>query len=167
MTIDERWFERGEDMKERVSAGGVVVRVERGLALTALVRELHPSGEEYDGYVLPKGRVEPGEEIAATALREIAEETGLTEVHRLADLATLERRSYELDLWSINHYGLYITEQIEGTILDTKHHHGMAWFALDELPPMFWPDEREMLTWERNHIYGQVIAYQNPGRRKP
>lgn len=154
-------------MKERVSAGGVVVRVERGLVLTALVRELHDNGEEYDGYVLPKGRLEPGEAVAETAVREIAEETGLTEVEHLVDLATLERRSYELDLWSINHYGLYITEQVEGTIIDTEHHHGMAWFSLDDLPPMFWPDEREMLARERNRIYGQVIAYQNPGKRKP
>lgn len=53
------------------SSGGVVFREEDGQIWVALVS---PYG---DRWVLPKGIVERGEDAAQTALREVAEETGL------------------------------------------------------------------------------------------
>lgn len=56
-------------MIEAVSCGGVVIY--RGKILT-----LYKSYKNrYDGWVLPKGTVEAGEEYKETALREVAEET--------------------------------------------------------------------------------------------
>ena len=58
-------------MIEAVSCGGVVIY--RGKILT-----LYKSYKnKYDGWVLPKGTVEAGEEYKETALREVAEETGV------------------------------------------------------------------------------------------
>lgn len=58
-------------MIEAVSCGGVVIY--RGKILT-----LYKSYKnKYDGWVLPKGTVEAGEEYKDTALREVAEETGV------------------------------------------------------------------------------------------
>lgn len=58
-------------MIEAVSCGGVVIY--RGKILT-----LYKSYKnKYDGWVLPKGTVEVGEEYKETALREVAEETGV------------------------------------------------------------------------------------------
>ena len=58
-------------MIEAVSCGGVVIY--RGKILT-----LYKSYKSrYDGWVLPKGTVEDGEEYKDTALREVAEETGV------------------------------------------------------------------------------------------
>ncbi len=58
-------------MIEAVSCGGVVIY--RGKILT-----LYKSYKNrYDGWVLPKGTVEIGEEYKETALREVAEETGV------------------------------------------------------------------------------------------
>ncbi len=58
-------------MIEAVSCGGVVIY--RGKILT-----LYKSYKNrYDGWVLPKGTVEAGEEYKETALREVAEETGV------------------------------------------------------------------------------------------
>ena len=58
-------------MIEAVSCGGVVIY--RGKILT-----LYKSYKSrYDGWVLPKGTVEAGEEDKDTALREVAEETGV------------------------------------------------------------------------------------------
>ena len=58
-------------MIEAVSCGGVVIY--RGKILT-----LYKSYKSrYDGWVLPKGTVEAGEEYKDTALREVAEETGV------------------------------------------------------------------------------------------
>ena len=58
-------------MIEAVSCGGVVIY--RGKILT-----LYKSYKnKYDGWVLTKGTVEVGEEYKETALREVAEETGV------------------------------------------------------------------------------------------
>ena len=58
-------------MIEAVSCGGVVIY--RGKILT-----LYKSyTNKYDGWVLPKGTVEAGEEYKETALREVAEESGV------------------------------------------------------------------------------------------
>lgn len=159
--IDEQWYTRPEGLPERVSAGGVVARIERGIIYIALVRE-----GNLPGYVLPKGGVESGESIEEAAVREIREEAGLTDIHPIAPLATLERCNLSRELWSVNHYGLYFTTQENGEIEDTEHHHGMAWFALENLPEMFWPDEATMLTHKRMAIYDQVIAHKNPKGRK-
>lgn len=164
--IDETWYERPDDLPERISAGGVVVRIEGGAILVALVRELNNALIELDGYVLPKGGLEEGESVEDGAKREIQEEIGLTEVSRLGALGILERQTENRTHWSINHYGLYITQQVEGEILDKDHHFGMAWFPLDSLPPLFWPDEEKLLRDQRLHIYDLAIAHQNPKARK-
>ena len=58
-------------MIEAVSCGGVVIY--RGKILT-----LYKSYKnKYDGWVLPKGTVEAGEEYKETARREVAEESGV------------------------------------------------------------------------------------------
>lgn len=165
-TIDQTWYERDPEIPERVSAGGVVVRIERGVLLVALVREIESQGETLPGYVLPKGGVEAGEDREAGARREIQEEVGLTEVTWLAPVATLERHDLYRKYWSISHYDLFVTEQIEGEILDKDHHFGMGWFPLDDLPDMFWPCEQRMLARHRKEIYDAVITKQNPYKRK-
>ena len=161
LTIDSTWYDRPGGVGERVSAGGAVVRIERGNLLVALVHE-----KGCTGYVLPKGGVHPDETLETGALREIEEESGLTEVHPLEKLAVLERLNEKKDTWSINHYFLYITEQISGTILDTEHHDALIWAPLDALPGMFWPDEKQLLETRRMTIYDRVIARQNPRKRK-
>lgn len=58
-------------MIEATSCGGVVIY--RGKILT-----LYKSYKnKYEGWVLPKGTVEPGEEFQDTAIREVLEETGV------------------------------------------------------------------------------------------
>jgi 8-oxo-dGTP pyrophosphatase MutT (NUDIX family) len=155
--IDASWFTRDTALPERLTAGGVVVRVEKGLIWVALVCE-----RDIEGYVLPKGGVDAGESIEMAALREIEEESGLTDLARLGEVAILERHDSKKRFWSIIHYGLYITKQVEGVIKDTENHYGLAWFAIDALPDtMFWPDERVMIASNRKRIVEQVIAWQN------
>lgn len=161
LTIDESWYVRTDDLKERISAGGVVIRIDRGVLLLALVHE-----KGCTGCVLPKGGVKGEESMEEGALREIEEESGLTEISKVGDLAVLERLSEKKDYWSINHYFLYVTEQVDGTILDTEHHDEMIWAPLDTLPEMFWPDEHKLLERHRRTIYDQIIGFQNPKKRK-
>ena len=57
---------------EAISCGGVVIF--RGKILL-LYKNIH---NKYDGWVLPKGTVEDGEEHPETALREVKEESGVS-----------------------------------------------------------------------------------------
>jgi 8-oxo-dGTP pyrophosphatase MutT (NUDIX family) len=56
---------------EETSAGGIVFRLERGKPRYLLIRD------SYQNWGFPKGHLEPGEEPATAAVREVAEETGL------------------------------------------------------------------------------------------
>lgn len=53
-----------------ISSGGIVYRRHRGVTEVALIRVR-------DRWCLPKGKVEEGEGVQETALREVREETGL------------------------------------------------------------------------------------------
>jgi len=61
-------------VRREFSAGGVVVRRIRGDWRLAAIR---PGGKPPGTWALPKGLVDDGEDPAATALREVREETGL------------------------------------------------------------------------------------------
>ncbi len=58
-------------MEEAVSCGGVVIFRGKILLLYKNFKN------RYEGWVLPKGTVEPGEEHEETALREVKEESGV------------------------------------------------------------------------------------------
>ena len=62
-------------MQREFSAGGVIVRRLRGRWWVAAIR---PNGKPEGVWALPKGLIDPGETGAETAVREVAEETGLT-----------------------------------------------------------------------------------------
>ena len=58
-------------MAEAISCGGVVIFRGKILILYKNFRS------RYEGWVLPKGTVEPGDQFEETALREVREETGV------------------------------------------------------------------------------------------
>ena len=61
-------------MSREFSAGGVLVRRLRGRFWVAAIR---PQGKPEGTWALPKGLIDPGETGAETAVREVAEETGV------------------------------------------------------------------------------------------
>src|SRR5438876_11966582 len=61
-------------VRREFSAGGVIVRRLRGAWVMAAIR---PEGKEPGVWVLPKGLIAEGERADETALREVAEETGV------------------------------------------------------------------------------------------
>ena len=69
-------------MKRTESAGGVVLN-SSGLVLVV--------SQHGTSWSLPKGRIEPGEDRMAAALREIHEESGITELELVEELGGYER----------------------------------------------------------------------------
>jgi 8-oxo-dGTP pyrophosphatase MutT (NUDIX family) len=70
--------------KEEVSAGGIVFRREGDRTLFLIIRD------PYRHWGFPKGHLEPGEEPAQAALREVAEEAGIGGLELRAPIETIE-----------------------------------------------------------------------------
>ncbi len=79
---------RGGGRRERArietSAGGVIVRRNTGEPHVLLIRD------PYENWGLPKGHLEPTETPAEAATREVAEETGLSQLTILDVLPTID-----------------------------------------------------------------------------
>ncbi|MEY4550879.1 MAG: hypothetical protein RL685_7074 [Pseudomonadota bacterium] len=148
--IDDSWYVRPLNVAERLSAGGIVVRVQQGEPLIALAHE-----KSYKGPVLPKGGVEPGEELLQAAQREIAEEAGLRELTLIAPLGKLERLTYDKLMWATTHFFLFTTEELTGVPTDSAHQQEPSWRRLDQLEDMFWPCQRQLILQHADLIRRQ------------
>ena len=71
-----------QQVKKTQSAGGVVLNPE-GLVLVVKQRG--------DSWSLPKGHIDPGEDALSAAVREIAEESGVTQVDLIMPLGNYTR----------------------------------------------------------------------------
>jgi 8-oxo-dGTP pyrophosphatase MutT (NUDIX family) len=82
-------------MKKVISAGGIVIRnnPNKQILLTIFTH--------IKGLGFPKGHVEEGETFEQTAIREVAEETGLTELKIVKKLGVITRLSTEKDGTSV------------------------------------------------------------------
>lgn len=155
--IDDSWYIRTSGLAEVTSAGGVVLRQDDGRVSVALITELdHPH------YVLPKGHVEAGESIEAAARREVGEEAGLHELQLIRPLGARQRQNLERTKWKTIHYFLYTTNEVEFDPIEGDKHPDAGWFPLDELPILFWPDQREMLAELRRLIHSQGVESLSP-----
>jgi 8-oxo-dGTP pyrophosphatase MutT (NUDIX family) len=70
--------------KEERSAGGVVYRMDGGRPLFLLIRD------SYRNWGFPKGHVEPDESPSLAALREVQEETGLTDLSLRGEIDAID-----------------------------------------------------------------------------
>jgi 8-oxo-dGTP pyrophosphatase MutT (NUDIX family) len=71
-------------VRDETSAGGVVFRVDEGRALFLLIRD------SYQNWGFPKGHLEAGEAAEAAALREVSEETGLSDLAIRGEIETID-----------------------------------------------------------------------------
>lgn len=146
MPIDPSWYVRPPGVPERLAAGGVVVRAEGERVYTVLTRDVgRPS------YILPKGGIDPGETPEQAARREIAEEAGIVRLTLLDFLGTRGRLNFRRKRWTTTHYFLFHTDQTE-FIRTERGRYKPAWFPLDDLPSLFWPEQRELIESNRNRM---------------
>ncbi|MDQ7819985.1 MAG: methyltransferase domain-containing protein [Armatimonadota bacterium] len=144
MVVDERWYRRPRGAPLRLQAGGVVARPAGERVEVAVIRE-GPLGL----WSLPKGTVEAGETLPEAAGREVSEETGLSGLVPAGLLDVRERLDVTRTWWNRTYYFLYVLRA------DTAAP-AVQWVPLDDLPPMFWPDQRDLLISRRDEIVRRV-----------
>lgn len=149
--MNEDWYRKPPRIKENIAAGGLVARLVEGQVWVALVQE----GNQMD-YILPKGSLEPGEDLEEAARREIEEEAGLSSLELVAKLGVQERLNYRRNAWKVIHYFLFVTGIEGGSPTDTTHGYHCRWFPIDSLPSMFWPEQKRLIVEKRNWICEMV-----------
>jgi 8-oxo-dGTP pyrophosphatase MutT (NUDIX family) len=106
---------------------------------------------------LPKGRVEKFENLEDAARREVLEETGISDLTLVEKLGIKERLTYEKNEWRTMHYFLFLTEQKNGKQnLQEDENYEFGWFDFDNLPTMFWPEQKELIEENREKIKNLV-----------
>jgi 8-oxo-dGTP pyrophosphatase MutT (NUDIX family) len=133
-------------VKREFSAGGVLVRRMRGRWWVAAIR---PRGKPAGVWALPKGLIDPGEAAAETAVREVAEETGLTGrlEQKLGDVRYVYTRDGErifkvVSFFLVRWSGGRIGELPAGMELEVAE---ARWLSLDEAPRLLaYGGERDM-----------------------
>jgi 8-oxo-dGTP pyrophosphatase MutT (NUDIX family) len=139
-----------------VSAGGVVYRVEQGRPLFLLIRD------SYRNWGFPKGHLEKHELPEAAALREVSEETGLTDLALRGELATID--------WHFRFRGKLIHKichffLMESEIADTspQREEGITackWVPIDEaLALISYANAREVLQRAAETVGGAPLAH--------
>jgi 8-oxo-dGTP pyrophosphatase MutT (NUDIX family) len=135
-------------VRREFSAGGVLVRREGSGWLMAAVR---PGGRPPGLWALPKGRIDEGESGEATALREVAEETGAhgRSLGKLGDVRYWFNWEGER-IFKVVSFFLVLYEGGElGDIPDEFRHEvdEARWLPLDEAPELLaYKGEREMAS---------------------
>jgi 8-oxo-dGTP pyrophosphatase MutT (NUDIX family) len=133
-------------VRREFSAGGVLVRSQRGRPMVAAIR---PGGKPEGVWALPKGLIAPGETPEQTALREVLEETGVEArpVAKLGDIRYVYtwrgERVFKV-VWFFllrprrGRFGV-IAEEMRREVADVR------WLPLEEAPALLsYKGEREL-----------------------
>ena len=139
-----------------VSAGGVVYRVEDGRALFLLIRD------SYRNWGFPKGHLEKSELPEAAALREVSEETGLTDLVVRSELATIDwhfRFRGKL-IHKICHFFLMESENAATSPQREEGITACKWVPIDEaLELISYANAREVLQRAAETVRGAPAAH--------
>jgi 8-oxo-dGTP pyrophosphatase MutT (NUDIX family) len=133
-------------MRREFSAGGVLVRRLDGRWVMAAIR---PGGKRPGTWALPKGQIEEGDSGEATALREVAEETGAhgRSLGKLGDIRYWFNWEGERVLKVVS---FFLVRYEGGRLGDVpeEYRHEVAevrWLPLDEAPALLaYTGERDM-----------------------
>lgn len=158
-------------MRRELSAGGVVVREERGQWMVALLKTEHKRGPVW---VLPKGHVEAekSERISEAARREVAEEAGVNDLS-VKDQLGITRFTFQAEEALVRktvHYFLMTTGQKKLIPQAEEGFIDAAWFPIAvAIQTLEYDTDQEIvaraqqkLTGQRPHVPKRTVA---PRRR--
>ena len=133
-------------MRREFSAGGVLVRRLNGEWVMAAIR---PGGKEPGVWALPKGIISDGEKPDETALREVAEETGVEGrlIGKLGDIRYVYTWDGERVFKVVSFYLLRYSRGRLGDLPPATAHEvaEARWLPLEEAPRLLsYKGEREM-----------------------
>jgi 8-oxo-dGTP pyrophosphatase MutT (NUDIX family) len=133
-------------VKREFSAGGVLARRLNGRWMVAAIR---PGGRPEGLWALPKGNIDTGETPEATALREVAEETGARgrSLGKLGDVKYVYTWDGERIFKVVSFFLVRYTGGRLGDIPEEFRHEvaEARWLALDEAPRLLaYGGERDM-----------------------
>jgi ADP-ribose pyrophosphatase YjhB (NUDIX family) len=124
-------------------AAGVLILRGREVLLVRRIMEPH-----LGAWSIPAGFVNAFEDPAAAALRECAEETGLTtEVDGLFDMITGREHLRGADIFLV-----YRAHVLRGTLAAADDADEVGWFSLDTLPALAFESTRKILAKARGLI---------------
>ena len=134
-------------MRREFSAGGVLIRELDGRWMVAAIR---PAGRPEGLWALPKGQIDAGESGEATALREVAEETGVTgrSLGKLGDVKYWFNWQGERIFKVVSFFLVEYENGRLGDIPEAFRHEvdEARWLPLDEAPKLLaYKGEREMV----------------------
>jgi bis(5'-nucleosidyl)-tetraphosphatase len=135
-------------MVTRRSAGVVVLRHLDGAYRCLLLRC-------FGYWDFPKGEIEPGEDPRQAARREVAEETGLTDLDFRWGEDFIETPPYGRG--KVARY--YLAQSRTGEVilpvspeLGRPEHHECRWVELERAPALLGPRLQKVLAWARDRI---------------
>ena len=143
---------------DETSAGGLVIKVREGVPWVAVIARRNRAGNIE--WCLPKGHLERGESAEEAAVREIAEESGITGrlVTGLTSIdywfSTGDRRVHKV----VHHYLLeYVSGEVTVENDPDQEAEDAAWFPLDKVSRMLaYPNERRVVAIALDLLYPEA-----------
>ncbi len=140
---------------KRISAGVVILRQENSRWHALILRA-------WNHWDFPKGNVEPGETLIQAALREVQEETGITQLDFKWGSSLARTSLYSKD--KVAYYALACTtcQEVQlnpNPMTGIREHDEYQWVLLEDLAHILSPRLHPILDWVQAHLEkGTAIA---------